>query len=310
MKYKLILSPLIFLLLSRFVAAQSFNFDFSDGFQGWSGDFADYPAADSLMYQLTFSRGRLPQPLDTNRFALRISGKNHSDDLFMFIRKKISGLPPNTSYQLRFDVELASQAPTNAVGVGGAPGEGVTLKAGATLFEPARVNSNGFWLMNLDKANQSIPGADMDTMGHVGVSDTTSVFTLISRSNASHLFSINSGPDGSVWICIGTDSGFESTTTLYYSRISLNFTLASDVSKTVKPDEIYFFPNPASRFLQFKAAPEEEGMRFHLRNLMDKILFTGQVFSAFPSALPALPPGVYMLEIPEKGLQKKLLINN
>src|SRR5512136_2955072 len=96
--------------------AQDLTYDFETGSEGWLGDFADYPLTDSLFYELSFSRTALPAPLDTTRHALRISGNNHSDDLFMFVKKRITGLLPTTSYDLTIDVHIASCYPTNATG--------------------------------------------------------------------------------------------------------------------------------------------------------------------------------------------------
>ncbi len=39
-------------------------------------------------------------------------------------------------YKIQIDIELASNVPTHAVGIGGAPGESVYLKAGASPIEP------------------------------------------------------------------------------------------------------------------------------------------------------------------------------
>ncbi len=219
----------IFLVIGTFIMttnamSQTFSYDFSSGYDSWSGDFADYPETDSLFYELEFNRTTLLVPLNTSKYALKITGNNHSDDLFMFIKRKITGLLPNTTYKLKIEVEFASKAATNAVGVGGAPGEGVVMKAGASIVEPLKINSGGFYLMNIDKGNQGIGGVAMDTIGHVGVNDTTTLFTLINRSNNGHVFTITSDANGEVWVCLGTDSGFEATTTLFYNQIDLEFT--------------------------------------------------------------------------------------
>jgi hypothetical protein len=247
-KFWFLIIPIL-LSLHQSIEGQTFVFDFQNGFQGWTGDFADYPASDSLFYQLDFRRTTLPGPLDTARYALMISGNNHSDDLFMFLKRKITGLHPNKIYKLQIDIELASNAPTHAIGIGGAPGEGVTLKAGATLVEPQKKASDGFYVMNIDKSNQVSPGADMDTLGNIGVADTTRVFTLINRSNAGHLFTISTDNEGFVWVCIGTDSGFEGTTTLYYSLITLTFDLMTGMENPVNDDASVLYPNPADDFL-------------------------------------------------------------
>jgi hypothetical protein len=198
----------------------SFNF-FSDT-QGWTGDFADYPLGEEDFYELDTGWAHLPVPLDTIMGSFRISGNNHSDDLFMFIKYKMDGLLPGEKYSITFEVELASDAPTNGVGIGGAPGEGVTLKVGAVQGQPDKLlGDNDFYIMNLDKGNQSSSGEDMIAVGHVGVSDTTTVYTLIKRDNNSQPVQVIADENGECWFVIGTDSGFEGKTTLYYSKVKL-----------------------------------------------------------------------------------------
>jgi hypothetical protein len=240
--------PVLILFVVSCATAQNLVYDFEAGSEGWLGDFADYPLTDSLRFELSFNRTSLPPPLNATRYALRISGNNHSDDLFMFMKKRVTGLLPATSYDFTIDVDIASCYPTNAVGVGGAPGEGVILKAGATTIEPMKIPVDSYFRMNIDKDNQGGAGADMDTIGHVGVSDTTTVYTMIRRTNGTHPFRVKSDADGSVWVCLGTESGFEATTTLYYDRISLAFssTVGIDDPQT-QPESFTLeqnYPNP------------------------------------------------------------------
>jgi hypothetical protein len=307
MKKMKVLLLVIFAFAGRSFA-QTYSYDFTTGNEGWTGDFADYPVSDSVFYQLAFLRTTLPSPLNMGKYALKISGKNHSDDLFMFIKRKITGLLPGTSYQLRIDVEFASIAPTNTVGVGGAPGEGVVMKAGATLREPKKINTNGFYLMNIDKANQSQPGMDMDTIGHVGVSDTTTVFTLIHRDNASHLFNITADSSGSVWVCIGTDSGFESTTTLYYNQITLAFSTATglnDVSDAKSELDVY--PNPADEWITIKTNPALSDGRYSVQNLFGKVVLQGVLTADITNiSLSGLSSGLYTIRVGEKQVRQFL----
>lgn len=289
------------------IRAQTFSYNFTTGYEGWTGDFSDYPVTDSIFYELEFTRTTLPAPLSTCKHALKISGNNHSDDLFMFIKRKITGLLPNTTYQLFIDVEFASNAPTNASGVGGAPGESVTVKAGATLIEPLKINSDGFYLMNIDKSNQTEPGSDMDTIGHVGVSDTTEVFTLISRNNNMHPFVIETDANGEVWVCIGTDSGFEATTTLYYNQIDLTFTTTEtslNASRLPQPNGISIYPNPSSEVINVTMDPAVAGQVYTIADMQGKIILTGKL-TAGVSAIPIheLPKGMYLFKIGEQTKQ-------
>jgi hypothetical protein len=213
------------------VAVFSISYDFtakvlSDFNQGWSGDFADYPEGDSIAYDLLFKHDTIPTgtSVESTKFGLLISGNNHSDDLFMFIKTKVTGLRPNTTYEILFNVKVASNAPTGAVGVGGAPGESVYLKAGASVIEPQKQLQAGTYRMNIDTGNQAEEGADMINIGHVGVSSTTTKFTVITRNNtSSNSFILTTDAAGELWLIVGTDSGFEGTTTLYYTQIDVLF---------------------------------------------------------------------------------------
>jgi hypothetical protein len=204
----------------------SITYNFNTGDNGWAGDFADYPEGDSIAYELFFKHDTLPTNLNSNatKKALHISGNNHSDDLFMFIKKKVTGLQPNTEYEVLFNIKFASNARTGSVGIGGSPGESVFLKAGASILEPKKILVDGMYRMNIEKGNQSESGEDMIKIGTIGVAATTTQFTQIARyNNSSSSFIVTTDDNGDVWLIVGTDSGFEGTTTLYYTQIDVLF---------------------------------------------------------------------------------------
>lgn len=290
-----------FMAITMHVNAQNYSYDFSNGYDDWSGDFADYPILNSEFYELEFNRTTLPTPLNTNKFALKINGKNLSDDLFMFIKRKITGLNPNTTYQLLIDVEFASNVATNLFGIGGAPGEGVILKAGASIIEPVRMNSNGYYIMNIDKGNQTTDGVDMNAIGHIGVSDTTTEFTLINRNNAANLFSITTDVNGEVWICIGTDSGFEGTSTLYYNNINLTFSTVLDLAEFNDSSNIKIYPNPTSDFITVELNPVLMDKSYKIINQSGHQITSGKLTSEITNInIIELPVGMYFLKIGEQ----------
>lgn len=279
LNFKLLFLIVFFTFLTGTVNSQTFIYDFSSGYEEWSGDFADYPISDSLFYELAFYRAKLPSPLNTNKYALLITGNNHSDDLFMFIKRKVTGLLPNTTYKLMISVDFASKYPTNSIGVGGSPGEGVTLKAGASVIEPQKIVRDGYFRMNVDKGSQITPGVDMDTIGNVGVTDTTTVYALINRNNTSHLFEIRTDSNGELWICIGTDSGYESTTALYYDKITLIFNSVTGVDNNKSiPGEFQLFQNYPNPFnpnttINF-SVPKESKVTMKIFDVMGKEIET------------------------------------
>lgn len=198
---------------------------FSDSASGWTGDFADYPV-DSTGYHLRVELDTLPINLnqDSTRKALRISGINGSDDLFMYIKRKFSGLQKNTTYEILFNVRLASNAPTGEAGVGGAPGESVYVKVGASTEEPVTELVDDYHRITIDKGNQSEGGENMVVIGHVGVTATTTAYAIIVRNNNTRNSVVaTTNNEGELWLVVGTDSGFEGKTTLYYTQIDVLF---------------------------------------------------------------------------------------
>jgi hypothetical protein len=158
--------------------------------------------------------------LNTSDGALKQSGINRSDDLFMFIKKKISGLEPGRNYTVDLKVDFASNAADNMVGVGGAPGEGVTIKAGAVSIEPIKIANTieNYYRMNIDKSNQSQSGMDMKVIGNFANGTDLNVYKIKQLSTSTPL-NVRANQQGEIWLVIGTDSGFENRTTIYYNSI-------------------------------------------------------------------------------------------
>jgi hypothetical protein len=200
------------------------NFDFEQNMEDWLGGFADLPSEGQDIYELEINHSPLPEETETQGGAIKVQGHNRSDDLFMFLKKHIHGLEPNTRYQIIYEVELASQYPETSVGIGGSPGGSVFLKVGASTTEPTVVldESNQFLQMNIDKGNQSQEGADMINIGTIGIEGEEFKYQLIQRNNEDRPFEVTTDSDGGFWAILGTDSGFEGLTVLYYNSIQIN----------------------------------------------------------------------------------------
>jgi hypothetical protein len=198
-------------------------FTFDGSSQDWSASFTDLAPTQVNDVGFLFERRDLPPETGTLGGALFISGKNVSDDLFMFITHPVTGLRPSTPYALTFELELASNASTGCVGVGGSPGESVFLKAGAAAIQPERVtDSSGNHRLNVDKGEQASGGANAQVLGDIANGSTdcaTPSYRSITRDNRSTPFHISSDDQGQLWLLVGTDSGFEGITALYYDTI-------------------------------------------------------------------------------------------
>lgn len=205
------------------VAPFEFKYDFATSQHDWTGDFADYPVGEEAFYELRFSHDTLPAPLNKTKKALRLSGTNHSDDLFLFTKKKLTGLTPNTEYRIDFEFELASNLPTSSIGIGGGPGTSTYVKVGAHATEPKKVANQNFYEFNLNKGNQSQGGDDAIVLGTLGITGDDFVYKLIERSNDTQNFTAKTDGEGNLWVFLGVDSGFEGIQTFYITQANIRF---------------------------------------------------------------------------------------
>ncbi|MXW09432.1 MAG: hypothetical protein F4X47_06940 [Gammaproteobacteria bacterium] len=208
------------------VDVMTFHFDFDEGPQGFVAGFADYPPAHEEIYELTSGHRALPPPLESQS-GLFLSGVNRSDDLFMFFKGPIVGLTPRASYAVEVSVEIATSTPSGCVGVGGAPGESVWIKAGVTAEEPVAVMEDTYLRMNIDIGNQSNGGTQAVVLGNVANSrscEQSAEWELKALERQSIPASLAVPADGRAWLLIGGDSGFESRTDVYFTRASVTLT--------------------------------------------------------------------------------------
>lgn len=195
--------------------------------------FADYPKGQEHFYELKFKTGTvLPSEITTRTHGLKISGNNHSDDLFMYAYKKLDGLKPDTKYKVNFSLEFASNAPADSIGAGGSPGSSVYVKIGAVNKKPERyLDQSGYYRMVLDKGDQQLDGKDMLLIGTIGVDTDKDIYRLKTlpyqpdpeMQSKLDNYTVTTNKKGEVWLVFGTDSGYESTTTLFYTNLIATF---------------------------------------------------------------------------------------
>jgi hypothetical protein len=209
--------------------SHTFAFDFATGPQGWVGGFADYSRYLEEMRLVTDYRP-LPSGLDETKSALFISGFNNSGDLFMFYKKQITGLTPGRDYQVTFAVQIASPAPHGCYGPGAPPGEGVYVKTGASAKEPVPLLIGDEYVMNISKGRQSTGGSDAVVVGNIAnsipceaVPDNVYLWELKELASQPAAIHLRASADGSAWLLVGTDSGFDGPTPLYYTKFSATF---------------------------------------------------------------------------------------
>jgi hypothetical protein len=204
------------------------TFDFSNDYQGWVAGFTDYPVGKEAEWAIGSSLAALPAPLDGSRKGIRLSGENHSDDLFMYITRGVTGLLPNVQYGARFRVTVATSAPRNCVGVGGAPGESVVLKAGATSTEPGRiVDAEQYYRANFDHGSQFAAGRDATPLGNIATQNANCAvprWELKEFDSGATPILISTDTSGRLWLVVGVDSGFEGLTAVYITSVRVTYT--------------------------------------------------------------------------------------
>lgn len=194
--------------------------DFNQGADGWTAVYAEFPQKDTAFYELEYGIRALPAPLDATKKGFMLSGNNHSDALQMYVSKQLSGLNPNTSYSVETEVELASMYPNGSVGIGGSPGNAVHLVSkyatlGYTLVPGQEEQDNVKLVLN---KQGSVLEQDL---GDVSIPSEQYVYQLINRKKSSASQMVKSDQNGKLWAIVGTWSGFEGITTLYYTKIKI-----------------------------------------------------------------------------------------
>jgi hypothetical protein len=171
----------------------------------------------------------LPSELGIECTGYYLEGMNHSDDLFMFLKRRLGtddGVAPGQEYRIKFTIVFASNAPSGAMGIGGSPGESVFLKAGASTVEPEVYldSDTGYYLMNVDKGSgNSDNGTAASVIGDIanGLSAEENPRYISLKRQHEHQYTITASPDGELWLLVGTDSGFEGLTGIYYQSIAV-----------------------------------------------------------------------------------------
>lgn len=219
----LALSLSIFSVLSLSAENQILSFDFAKGSNGWTGDFVEYPVGEEEFYELSWGWENLPTELPSLQKGLFLAGNNHSDDLFMYIKRPIKGLQPNTEYALLFDVLLETNIPKKSIGIGGSPGESVYVKVGAATHEPQKIVKDDYYLLDVDKGSQSQEGSQSRMIGNLANPDVDPDHPqyLAKQLLSTVVLESKTDDQGQLWIFVGTDSGFEGYTKFYIARVLL-----------------------------------------------------------------------------------------
>lgn len=200
------------------------RFDFEQDDCGFTPIFADYPDTEGVedFYAFRHEYGKVP--IDGAGNGIFISGSNHSDDLFMGYVKKLDGFVPGAAYRFRISFLLATNVEGGLAGVGGAPGEGVSVKCGVTTAEPRSLSGGPgeYYRMNIDTGVQANSGKDMVVVGDMAKTENNRPGEYEFKAFQAEM-TAEANAQGEVWLIIATDSGFEAVTSYYLDDITVQW---------------------------------------------------------------------------------------
>ena len=203
--------------------AVDFNYDFNIENHNAAAIFSDYPEGEETFYELVSAYNNLPETFSESK-GWKLSGNNHSDDLFMAIKLPVDGLLAATLYKVTLTVDFVTNVSKNCMGIGGAPGESVYVKLAASKDEPVNALDNGMYRINIDIGHQSQSGTEGLAVGNVANSIECGAVTVYEKKTLGMAESVDvmSDNDGKVWLTAGFDSGFEGITEVYITKITAN----------------------------------------------------------------------------------------
>ncbi len=197
------------------------SFDFRKEDPHWSAGFADVPVGYEDGVQFVADHRPLPAPLVGN--GLYQSGTNVSDDLCMWFARGVAGFEPGAEYALSFEVGIASDAGADCdAGIAAF----TFVKVGASSYMPSRSELLGWWRMNVDKGMASGEGTQALTVGDIrnvipGCPAVDPPWGERRLSSGGREIRARASADGTIWLFVLTDSGWESAYRVYFTYLDV-----------------------------------------------------------------------------------------
>ena len=201
----------------------TYSFDFEKSDEDFEAIFSDYhdDGNNYETYEMKSDYTDIPIK-DISSKGLYIASMNRSDDMFMGYMKEITGLPKEQSFTFDISFKLATDVEAGGFGIGGSPGAAVYIKSGIASEKPEiQMDDNGvFRFTNLDTGSQASGGKDLQEIGNMDKPEENWVEGFMFKDFSTSV-EVTTNSNGSVYLVIGSDSGFEGLTEYYIDDVSV-----------------------------------------------------------------------------------------
>lgn len=218
-----------------------FQFNFETGWQGWEPIVVGIPFnkenGEDLADVETKSEHRsLPAEVEEDGNAIFFFGDTSWVGMSLFLKRRIEGLRPGTTYRVQFEVEIASQTPENCLGAGSSSGRVVVA---AESMEPVRdvrerrtVNEYVFnepiaRSLNFEETIGSLEPPIMGTIDNgipcAEAHEMGLPWRLKRLESGPDFWRVTADKSGSVWLLAGLWTAHLGPTRFYFNEITARF---------------------------------------------------------------------------------------
>lgn len=204
---------------------------FAEDSEGWEAQFAEYEPGLEDSLQLSFTHDTIMATETIGEVTAVVqSGYATNSDLFMFIKRQISGFKPSTSYQVVYTLELLAQLNEDFNGDLSDVNNGSFLKASVYTEEPDTlivddIENPGKKTVttNFEKGEDRTTGPNMALIGKLEYSDINETPQVLIGSSKQDDIIGTSDSEGKMWMMIGVDTNQPIYQSIYYSFIGIEF---------------------------------------------------------------------------------------
>gem|GEM_PF-833104 len=214
----------------------TFEYDFTQSDHNWEAFISNYSNADLQQLDFTTDYTNLPSPLSSSENAHFVHAENHPEGFKILYRKQIDGLEPFTPYQIRYTIRFATDVPSGCDEIGEPAGEDVRVLARSHVVKPDTTNIQGFDfenILNIQHLENPQTWLNESTIGDItntrGCSESRQ-FEMKEIRTRSNFDSLTADSNGRVWLMFGTHTGYQGSTSLYYTYFKAEFEKISNLA--------------------------------------------------------------------------------